>query len=125
MAHRVVRSSSGRSLDELNDQALRDGVLTPEDFHISRDTLLHQAERAEAAGYRQLAMNFRRAAELSSFSNQEVLDIYTLLRPGRSTYTRLVALASWLEKEKCAPLLGEFVRQAAEIYLERGVFKAE
>lgn len=123
MKNKTVRSASGRTLDELDMDAISSGELTTEDFRISGDTLEHQADLAEAAGYRQLAQNLRRAAELTAVSNQEVQDIYTTLRPGRTTYHQLIALAERLENDLGAPLTSALVREAAEIYLERGLVK--
>ena len=123
MASDTVRTASGRTLDELNIEAIRAGELTAEDFCISGETLHRQADAAEAAGYRQLAENLRRAAELTGISNQEVLNIYNALRPGRSTYNELVALADRLENDLDAPLTAAFVREAADIYQERGILR--
>jgi propanediol dehydratase small subunit len=118
-----VRTTSGRTLDELTIEAVLAGELTAGDFSISPDTLRRQADVAEAAGYRQLAENLRRAAELTRISNQEVLDIYNALRPGRTTYGQLIELADRLENDLDAPLNAAFVREAAEVYLERTIVK--
>jgi propanediol dehydratase small subunit len=123
MAAKIVRTASGRALDDLNIQAILADELTAEDFRISGETLHRQAEAAEAAGYCQLAENLRRAAELTDISNQEVLDIYDALRPGRSTYGDLTALADRLEKDLAAPLTAAFVHEAAEVYQERGILR--
>jgi propanediol dehydratase small subunit len=123
MASNTVRTATGRTLDDLNIEALRAGELTAEDFRISGETLRRQAQAAEAAGYRQLAENLRRAAELTGISNQEVLDIYDALRPGRSTYKELIALADRLKEDLDAPLTAAFVREAAEVYQERGIVR--
>jgi propanediol dehydratase small subunit len=117
----VIRSQTGRALDELTLENLLAGNLTPDDFRISAETLCAQAEAAEAAGYRQVAENFRRAAELTQLSNEEVLAMYTTLRPGRTTYTQLIALAERLENALAAPLTAALVREAAEVYRERGL----
>jgi propanediol dehydratase small subunit len=119
----TVRTTSGRTLDELTIEAVLAGELTAEDLRISGDTLRRQADVAEAAGYRQLAGNLRRAAELTRISNQEVLDIYNALRPGRTTYGQLIELADRLENDLVAPLNAAFVREAAEVYLERAIVK--
>ena len=123
MMSEPVRTTSGRTLDELTIEAILAGELTAEDLRISGDTLRRQADVAEAAGYRQLAENLRRAAELTRISNQEVLDIYNALRPGRTTYGQLIELADRLENDLDAPLNAAFVREAAEIYLERTIVK--
>ncbi len=120
MASNTVRTATGRTLDDLNIEAIHAGELTADDFRISGQTLRYQAEVAEAAGYCQLAENLRRAAELTGISNEEVLDIYDALRPGRRTYDDLIALADRLEKDRAAPLTAAFVREAAEVYRERG-----
>ena len=106
-------------------EAVRAGKLTAEDFRISAETLRRQADVAEAAGYRHFARNLRRAAELTCISNEEVFEIYNLLRPGRATYGQLTDLANRLEEELDAPLNAALVREAAEVYLERGVVKGD
>ena len=123
MSSNTVRTASGRTLDELNIKALLAGELTAEDFRISGETLHRQADAAEAVGYRQLAENLRRAAELTGISNQEVLDIYNALRPNRSTYSELIALAYRLENDLDAPLTAAFVREATEVYRERDILR--
>ena len=82
-----------------------------------------QADAAERAGYSQFADNLRRAAELTAISNAEVLEIYNALRPGRSTYEELLALAQHLEDEHAAPRTAGLVREAAAAYRERGIVK--
>jgi propanediol dehydratase small subunit len=121
MDKETIRSQSGKSLDELSLEALLSGELKTEDFRISGDTLRHQADAAERAGYRQFADNLRRAAELTAISNEEVLAIYTALRPGRASHAELVALAERLENEHQAPLTAQLVREAAEVYRKRGL----
>ena len=123
MCGEVVRTASGRSLDELTMEALLSGELTTEDFRISGETLRRQADAAGEAGYRALADNLRRAAELTTIANEEVLGIYDALRPGRSTYGELIALADRLAEEHNAPLIAELVREAAEVYRGRGIVK--
>lgn len=121
MDKETIRSQSGKSLDDLSLEALLAGELTTEDFRISGDTLRRQADAAEQAGYRQFADNLRRAAELTAISNDEVLAIYAALRPGRASHAELVALAERLENEHQAPLTARLVREAAEVYRERGL----
>jgi propanediol dehydratase small subunit len=60
---------------------------------------------------------------LTGISNQEVLDIYSALRPGRSTHTDLAALADRLENDLDAPLTAAFVREATEVYQERDILR--
>lgn len=123
MKQKTIHTATGRTLDDLSMEAVLRGQLTTEDFRISAETLQHQADAAEAAGYRQLAENLRRAAELTRISNEEVLEMYNTLRPGRTTHAQLIALAERLEREFDAPLTASIVREAAEVYLARGLVK--
>jgi len=130
MSDDTTHTITGRALDVVSEQRLSlenllQGQLTTEDFRISAETLRQQAEAAEAAGYQAFAQNLRRAAELTRISNQDVLDMYNLLRPGRTTHRQLIALADRLEREFDAPLTAALVREAAAVYLERGLVKVE
>ncbi len=121
MCDQEIRTASGRSLDELTMEALLSGELTTEDFRISAQTLRRQADAAELAGYGALAGNLRRAAELTTVTNEEVLRIYEALRPGRSTYEELIALADRLQSAHDAPLTADLIREAATVYRDRGI----
>ena len=121
---RPLRTATGRTLDELDMEAIMSGKLTPDDFRISAETLRRQAQAAEQAGYGQLAENFRRAAELTAISNEQVFRIYAMLRPGRATYAELIALAAQLESSD-APLNAALVREAAQVYQDRGLIAQE
>lgn len=119
------RSFSGRGLNELKLEDVLGGALSSEDFRISAETLCRQAQTALDAGYRQVAENLLRAAELTRLSNEEVLNIYDKLRPGRTTYPEMKAIAERLESDSNAPLTAAFIREAAEVYLKRGIVKVE
>ena len=123
MKENTIYTFSGRSIDELSVEGILSGELTAEDFRIHGERLNHQAGVAEDAGYTQLAENLRRAAELTHMSNEEVLEIYNTLRPRRTSYTEMIDMADRLENEKNAPLTASLVREAAEIYLKRGIVK--
>ena len=123
MTDSTIRSQSGRLLDELTIDALRHGDLGADDFRISRETLDRQADAAEQAGYVQLAANLRRAAELAGMPNQQVLDIYNKLRPGRATFDELIGLAAHVEHTQGMPLVAAFIREAADAYRQRGVVR--
>jgi len=125
MTQENVRTFTGRSLQELSVEKILAGELTAEDFRTSAETLRQQANAAESGGYRQLAANLRRAAELTCISNAEVLEIYNQLRPGRGNYESLSALAERLEKEYEATLTAALVREAAEVYRQRNIFEEE
>jgi propanediol dehydratase small subunit len=117
-----IRSASGRRVDELTLEALRAGALTADDFRISRAQLDAQASAAEAGGYRQLAENLRRAAELTALPNERVFEIYEMLRPGRATAARLRELAAELAAQDL-PRVSAFIIEAAEAYAARGIAK--
>jgi propanediol dehydratase small subunit len=106
----------------LTREALRSGVLTAEDFRISRAQLDAQAVAAEAGGYQQLADNLRRAAELTGLPNDRVFEIYAMLRPGRSTVAELEDLAAELRRQDM-PRVAAFILEAAEAYGKRGIAK--
>ena len=118
-------SFSGRKLNELRIEDVLQGELSAEDFRISAETLCSQAQSALDAGYSQLAENLLRAAEMTNISNEEVLKIYDKLRPGRATYPEMRTIAERLESDLNAPLTASFIREAAEVYLKRGIVKVD
>jgi len=123
MKKNTIYTYSGRSIDELNVQGILSGELTAEDFRIHGERLNHQAKVADEAGYNQLAENLRQAAELTHMSNEEILEIYNTLRPRRTSYTEMIAMADRLENERKAHLTASLLREAAEVYLKRGIVK--
>jgi propanediol dehydratase small subunit len=116
-----LRAMSGRPLSEVTLDALED--LSIADVQISPDTLRAQAEIARAAGFRQLATNLARAAELTAVPNTELLRMYELLRPQRASHAELLALADELEQRYQAVENARMVREAAEVYHARGLLK--
>ena len=118
-----LHAHSGRPLTEITTEALAKGDLTAADLSIHADTLRLQAEIARKAGYDQLAANLLRAAELTTVPNEEVLQIYNLLRPNRASYGQLMQLALRLEQTYQAAENARFVRKAAEVYKERRLLR--
>jgi len=114
---------SGKRLADINSEAAARGELSADDLRIHADTLRAQAQVAEQAGYGQLAANLRRAAELTVVPNQEMLQIYELLRPNRATFEQLMQLANQLEQVYKAVENARFVREAAEVYRVRGLLR--
>jgi propanediol dehydratase small subunit len=121
----LVRTPSGLGLDELTLDAVRAGGIRPEEFRATPETLRRQSAVALAAGRTQLADNLARAAELATVPSETILEIYTSLRPHRSSAEELEAWAVRLESELAAPLCATFVREAAEACAERGLLKAD
>jgi propanediol dehydratase small subunit len=111
----LVRTPGGIPLDELSLHGTdaRELRATPE-------TLRLQADVARSAGRTQLADNLTRAAELAELPDETILEIYTALRPGRSTAADLEAWAERLESG-ASPASAAFVREAARIYAQRGL----
>jgi propanediol dehydratase small subunit len=121
----AVRTPSGLTLEELTLEALRAGRLDDRDMRATADTLRLQAEVARAAGRAELAANLGRAAELTVLPDELILEIYTALRPHRSTQEQLGQWADRLERDYAAPLTATFVREAASVYAERGFLSAD
>jgi propanediol dehydratase small subunit len=115
-----VRALSGKPVSELTVDAMRAGEVGVADLRIHPDTLEQQAVVAERHGNPQLAENLRRAAELTTLPDEEVLAIYEALRPGRTTQDGLRELAASLTDRglpRCAALIAE----AADVYAQRGL----
>ena len=78
----LVRTPGGIALDQLE---LHDEGVEASELRVTPDTLRLQADIARSTGRTQLADNLLRAAELAPLSDDTILEIYTALRPGRST----------------------------------------
>ena len=117
----LVRTPSGLQLDELTLDALRAGRLDPSDMRATRETLLRQAAVARASGRTQLAQNLERAAELTALPDDLIIEIYTALRPHRSTAAELESWAERLASDFGAPSVAAFVREAKEAYADRSL----
>jgi propanediol dehydratase small subunit len=118
-----IHSRSGVPLDEITLEAVRTGRIASHDLTIDQATLRRQSAIAAQAGYRQLAANFERAAELVEIPNERLLRIYEALRPRRSTYEELLALGDELEGEHRARATARLIRQAAEAYRAAGLLR--
>ena len=119
----LVRTPSGATLDEIGLDQLRAGVITGDDIRATAETLRLQAEIAEGTGRGQLAENLRRAAELTTVPDDVILEVYTALRPGRSTADGLEDWARILEDDFDAPTVARFVRRASAAYADRGILR--
>ena len=120
----LIFTPQGKKLSEISMENVLKGNVGVEDCRISPQTLEYQAQIADSARNRQVAENFRRAAELTSFSDEKVLEIYTALRPFRSTKEDLYRIADELEAGG-AVLNAEYVREAAEVYEKRNKLKGD
>ena len=115
-----ARTSSGRRVTEIALDAVLRGEIGPADIRISPDVLRQQADFAEEGGNPQLADNLRRGAELVAFSDEDLLELYESLRPGRSSALELEQLADRLEAGG-ATLCAALVREARGAYMRRGL----
>jgi propanediol dehydratase small subunit len=108
----LVRTPAGTPLAELTLAAAKQGRVAAEELRATPETLRRQADVARAAGRTQLADNLERAAELTAVPDDELLEVYTALRPGRSTPEELERLAARLDG--CGAVrTAAFVREAA------------
>jgi len=118
-----LRTHSGLPLGDITAEAIAAGELRGDDLRTHADTLRRQAAIARDSGYPQLAANLLRAAELTDVPNEELLKIYELLRPERASYGELVRLADYLEETYGARENAAFIKDAAEVYRERGLLR--
>src|SRR5215213_6257777 len=64
-----LTAASGRTIASVSLEAAAAGEVDAADLQISASTLRAQATLAEQAGYRELALNLQRAAELTAVPN--------------------------------------------------------
>lgn len=119
----LVATRAGTPLEQLTLTALRHGRIDPEELRATSETLRRQSAIAAAAGRAELAANLARAAELVAVPDDVILDVYTALRPRRSTASELGELADRLESGHGAGLVASFVREAAAAYAGRGLLR--
>lgn len=121
----LVKSPTGKSLDELTLDSVMKGTATFKDFSITPQALELQAQVAESAGRRQIGMNMRRAAELTQIPDERILEMYNSLRPHRSTYEELIAIAEELQGKYQATACANHVREAADVYKRRKLLRGD
>lgn len=120
-----IKSATGKVLADFSLDKVKSGDLTAEDFRIAPETLELQAQVAESVGRDTLARNMRRAAELISVPDDELLQVYNALRPYRSTKAELYALADQLESTYGCTINAAFIKEAADVYEKRGRLKSD
>jgi propanediol dehydratase small subunit len=121
----LVRTPGGLGLDELTLDALRAGRLEAREMRATAATLRLQSDVALAASRAQLSANLARAAELTAVPDDVILEIYTALRPHRSTAAELAQWVDRLEQEFGAPATAAFVREASTVYRERKLLRSD
>jgi propanediol dehydratase small subunit len=120
-----IKAATGKVLGDFSLDKVISGGLTAEDFRIAPETLELQAQVAESVGRDTLARNMRRAAELIKVPDAELLSVYNALRPYRSTKAELYGIADKLESSYGCTVNAGFIREAADVYEQRGRLKAE
>jgi propanediol dehydratase small subunit len=118
-----LKTPTGKKFGDVTLEAVMSGAVGPQDVRITPETLDMQAQVAEAIGRKNLAANFRRAAELIAVPDQRILEIYNALRPYHSTKQELLAIADELESKYNAKISAAHVREAAEVGEARGRLK--
>jgi propanediol dehydratase small subunit len=116
----LVTTASGTPAREVTLEALRDGRVDPLELRATPAALRRQSAVARAAARPELAENLARAAELAAIPDDLLLEIYTALRPHRSSAAALDAWADRLQTEFGAALTATFVREARAAYAARG-----
>jgi len=119
----LVRSASGKRLEDVTLDKVLAGQISFDDVKISPETLEYQAQIAESVGRYHLAVNMRRAAEMTRIPDERLLEMYNALRPYRSTKQELLNIAGELESKYGARICSALVREAAEVYEKRGRLK--
>lgn len=117
-----VETPEGTKLSEITLEKIVEGEIDGDELVITPETLEKQARVAENEGRTQVAQNFRRAAELTDVPDDRILEIYNALRPSGADRENLLAIADELETEYGAEINAEFVREAADVYEERGLY---
>lgn len=119
----LIKTRTGKGLDDIDVKSVLNGNTKPDDIKITSEVLLYQAQIADSVGRNQFAGNLRRAAELAIIPDDRVLQIYSALRPFRSTKQELLDIATELELKYNAKINATLVREAAEVYEKRSRLK--
>ena len=115
----LLTTPSGIPFADLTLAAVEAGLVDADDLRATPETLARQAAVALGVGRYQLADNLLRASELATVPDALILDLYTALRPHRSTAAELEAWATTLEGDHGATSVAAFVREAASVYASR------
>ena len=121
----LIKTQTGKSIDEINMENILSGKVTPADCRISAQTLIYQAEIQESFGNPQIGANFRRAAEMTRIPDERILQIYNRMRPHVSTKEELLEIADELETKYDAKLNAALLRETAQVYEQRKMFRVD
>jgi propanediol dehydratase small subunit len=115
-----IFSHTGVKLTDITLDKVINGEISSDDFKISSETLEMQSKVAESVNRDSFSGNLKRAAELIAIPDERILEIYDAMRPYRSTKKELIAIADELENKYGCKINSKFIREAADVYEERG-----
>ena len=118
-----LKAKSGKAFAEVTYEQLIAGGIQPDDLKTHEETLRRQAEVAYGAGKKQFGDNLMRAAEMVSIPDEEVLEIYNLLRPNRTDKQTLLDTAKRMREMYGADNIAALIEEAAAVYGKRGILK--
>lgn len=118
-----IKTPTGKPFTSLSYEKVINGEITADDMRISPETLEMQAQVAESVNREAFAGNLRRAAELIAVPDDRLLEIYNALRPYRSSKQELIDIANELDQKYGAKTAASLVREAADVYEQRGRLK--
>lgn len=118
-----INTPNGVKLSNITLEKLISGEIDGKDMRITKETLEKQAKVAESVNRDSFARNLKRAAELTVVPDERMLEIYNALRPYRSTKEELYSIASELETKYGCTVNANFIKEAADLYEERGRLK--
>ena len=118
-----IKTPTRKPFTSLSYEKVISGDITADDMRISPETLEMQAQVAESVNREAFAGNLRRAAELIAVPDDRLLEIYNALRPYRSSKQDLIDIANELDQKYGAKTAASLVREAADVYEQRGRLK--
>ena len=118
-----LKAKSGKAFADVTYEQLIAGAVQPDDLKTNEATLRRQAEVAYGAGKKQFGDNLMRAAEMVSIPDDEVLEIYNLLRPNRTDKQTLLDTARRVREVYGANNIASLIEEAAAVYEKRGILK--
>lgn len=118
-----LKAKSGKLYEQVTYEALIRGEVDKDDLKTHADTLRMQAEIAYRDGKKQFGDNLMRAAEMTAIPDEEVLEIYNLLRPNRTDKKTLLQAAEKVRRDYGANAIAALIESAAQVYEKRGIAK--
>lgn len=118
-----IKGKSGKGLDDITIDEVINGNITGEDIKISKETLKLQGDIAKSEGRIELGENFTRASELVDIPDEELLNIYNMLRPHRSSEEELLKKAEEIKVKYGALNCSNLILDSLKVYKKRGILR--